>query len=568
MAQQINVPGVGTLQFPDGMSDQDMATAIQRNYPQLHGTPQGGQGDAPGASPGFLDSALSTLNNVGKGVLSAGPLETAMHMGSAAIGGMGGGLTYLGTLAATGDPAAAKAVQQDTQNALTYQPRTTAGKSLANAADTAMAKIPQALDTAGGYVTDKTGSPLAGTAVNVGGNALLQALGMRGMLRGAAGAVADDASTAAAAAAPRAPIAPTSAAELTQQSIDNGKAVGYTATPNWDPSSGVLDRIGQSIAGKASEQRAGISNQQVTNALAARSLSAPELGVNTSPSALLTQDVLRSIRNTAIDQGYAPIAKLDDIVPVDSQFLKNMNDIRQRQASPFAGNPDVAATANQLNRTYFEPSEMTDIIGTLRDRADDAFNQGRGSAGKAFKAQAGELESLLDRHLQDADNVPDGLVNNYRAARQLIAKTYTVGDNLNPSTGNVDAIGIGKQLFDGDKKITGDLKTVGDFANAAPGVARVPQGVALPSSPTTNLVAAAAMPHGAAVGALIPSIRLAVAKSLLKRNDNPALLQPAGKTFAQSAVDAIHGSTAAFQKFYAGPGVTAAASTAADTDNN
>ncbi len=48
--------------------------------------------------------------------LSAGPLETAAHLGTAAVGDLGGGLTYLGTLAASGgDTAAAKAVQEAAQ---------------------------------------------------------------------------------------------------------------------------------------------------------------------------------------------------------------------------------------------------------------------------------------------------------------------------------------------------------------------------------------------------------------------------------------------------------------------
>lgn len=35
MPQQVEVPGVGLLEFPDGMSDAEMSAAIQRNFPQL-----------------------------------------------------------------------------------------------------------------------------------------------------------------------------------------------------------------------------------------------------------------------------------------------------------------------------------------------------------------------------------------------------------------------------------------------------------------------------------------------------------------------------------------------------
>lgn len=40
MAQQINVPGVGVLSFPDGMSDSDISAAIHKNFPQV-GSPPG-----------------------------------------------------------------------------------------------------------------------------------------------------------------------------------------------------------------------------------------------------------------------------------------------------------------------------------------------------------------------------------------------------------------------------------------------------------------------------------------------------------------------------------------------
>lgn len=36
MSQEVEVPGVGKLEFPDGMSQSDMAAAIKRNFPQIH----------------------------------------------------------------------------------------------------------------------------------------------------------------------------------------------------------------------------------------------------------------------------------------------------------------------------------------------------------------------------------------------------------------------------------------------------------------------------------------------------------------------------------------------------
>ena len=45
----------------------------------------------------MLDSALSILSRIGNGVMSAGPAETALHLGTGAVAGLGGGLNYLGT---------------------------------------------------------------------------------------------------------------------------------------------------------------------------------------------------------------------------------------------------------------------------------------------------------------------------------------------------------------------------------------------------------------------------------------------------------------------------------------
>lgn len=55
MAQQINVPGVGVLSFPDGMADADIQTAIHKNFPQLGPAPQASQdGIQPSDVGGFL----------------------------------------------------------------------------------------------------------------------------------------------------------------------------------------------------------------------------------------------------------------------------------------------------------------------------------------------------------------------------------------------------------------------------------------------------------------------------------------------------------------------------------
>jgi hypothetical protein len=574
MPQTVTVPGVGDLQFPDGMSDADMAAAIQRNYPQIHG------GQAPQASP--LGSALNMLGRIGSGYMNyvdtaarhpVGALENGAHLVSGAIGGMGGGLNYLATLAATGgDTDAAKNAQEATQQALTYQPRTDAGKQLAGAIDSAMSVVPKGANAAGSFVADKTGSPALGAAVNTGINAVPILFGLkRGVGATAKAVTSSQAAADAAAAASKLP--PTTPAELAAQSINNGKNVGYTTTPNFDPASTFADRLGQGIAGKAQvEQAARVQNQPVTNALGARAVGLP-------PQALVTQTALQQLRQAAIDKGYLPIQELEGPIQADAQFMRNQAQIKSAHGDELSGNPDVQASADILmgkkpkgangssfdpltlqQRSAlpsFDPANITDQISTLRSRASDAYAAGRPSAGKAFRSQADELEALVDRHLQDLDNAPPDTLNNFRAARQLIAKTHVIGDNLNPSTGAIDAAGIG-QHFKGGAPLTGDLKTIADFANAAPQLTSVPNGVPLPTSPL-NTAAGVATAHatGGASLALIPAARLAASRWLIRRNENPALLQPSGKSFGGSALDAIHGNAKAFNNLYGSvaPGV-------------
>jgi hypothetical protein len=582
MSQEVDVPGVGTISFPDNMSNADMVAAIQRNYPQIHGqaaspAPVGG-GLASTNVPGYLNSALSVLNSIGKGYLSAGPAEAAAHLGTGAIGGLGGGLGFLSQLATNGGNVDdAKKFQQQVQQDLTYVPRTTAGKAIANAADKALGIIPSALNKAGEATTDAAtnlgASPQIaaglGTAVNTGGNALLNLLPLKGAYRAATGA--DDAATVAASGvqaapggqAPTAPLpAPTTPAQLLQQSLDNGKAVGYQITPNYSPTSSFLDRLGQGVAGKAqTEQAARVQNQGVTSALAARA-------VGQNPASLITQHSLQAIRQAAADKGYAPIQDIDGDIPADAQFLKNNAAIKSEHGDELSGNPDVTATADLLNTANFDPSKITDQISTLRSRAGDAYTAGRPSAGLAFRKQAGELEALLDRHLQDSDDVGPDMLTNYRAARQLIAMTHTVGDNLNPSTGAVNATGIANSLNSGTP-LTGDLRTIADFANAAPSLAGVPNGAPLPTSPiNTAAGVAAAHATGGMSLALIPAARAFAARWITQRNKNPALLQPIDKTFGQTALDAIHGNATAFAKIYGRDAPGTLVSSDYNKDNN
>lgn len=177
----------------EGTADEALAH-FQQNYKSQQQPSVSAQPSEPvPEQSGFKQRALGVLGDIAKGVGSAG--ELGAHVISGAAGSLGGGLTYLGTLAATGgDIEAAKAVQEGTQSALTYQPRLQTAQTGARAVQEVMA-IPGQIGTAVGDKTLDAMNALgfspevsATTAATIAAvpDAALQMLGLRAGEKGSA----------------------------------------------------------------------------------------------------------------------------------------------------------------------------------------------------------------------------------------------------------------------------------------------------------------------------------------------------------------------------------------------
>jgi len=118
-----------------------------------------------------------------------------------------------------------------------------------------------------------------------------------------------------------------------------------------------------------------------------------------------------------------------------------------------------------LRSPSFYTSSAVAKIKELRTAADDAFRSGNTDVGRASKAGAKALEDAIEQHL-DQTGATD-LLKNFRDARQLIAKTYSVENALNKTTGTVDAKKLGA-MVDKGKPLTGELRAAADFANRFP----------------------------------------------------------------------------------------------------
>lgn len=139
--------------------------------------------EAPALPPGFVvDKPQGPRENFfphSWGELKSdvvGGLDNGLSMASAIPAGLGGGLGYLGTLAAGGGTEGAKEVQNAIQDKFTYQPRSDSGKESAQVIGSIAGKLPEVANTSGEYVTDKTGSPAAGAAANTAIQAIPQYL--------------------------------------------------------------------------------------------------------------------------------------------------------------------------------------------------------------------------------------------------------------------------------------------------------------------------------------------------------------------------------------------------------
>lgn len=169
-----------------------------------------------------------------------GAAEAGMHFASGAVAPFAGGLTFLGALALTrGNVDAAKAVQQATEGAITYQPRGATGQAIVGGiGSAAQATIGRATD----YLSDKAadiGGPVAGAAVRttLEGAPYVVGLGPElSVARGAVGAVANPAAAARAVveAARNAvrPVAVTNEGAASAAAIEGGVAVARTPTPS------------------------------------------------------------------------------------------------------------------------------------------------------------------------------------------------------------------------------------------------------------------------------------------------------------------------------------------------
>jgi hypothetical protein len=305
-----------------------------------------------------------------------------------------------------------------------------------------------------------------------------------------------------------------------------GMDAGYVIPPA-DLNPGAITEALSGLSGKIkTAQTASQRNQTVTDGLAKKSLGIAE-------DQPLTIAALDGIRAKA-GQAYQAVENVGTITPgkTYNDALDNIvaPHLKAIQGFPNAKPSPVIAEIESLRSPQFDAGSAVEKIKALRSGADEAYAQGNKTLGKALKDGAGALEGAIDDHLVTI-GAPKDLLQNFRDARQTIAKTYTVQKALNDQTGNVSAQSLAKDLAK-VRPLIGDLATIAKMGQAFPKATQSLKEAPKQLSPLDFAVAAAT-----GAGTMNPASAAMLAARPLARQGllSPAYQRAAIKQSAPSA---------------------------------
>lgn len=272
--------------------------------------------------------------------------------------------------------------------------------------------------------------------------------------------------------------------------LKEAQQVGYVVEPSAirQPSSKL-----ETIAGKASiAQEAATRNQTVTNRLAAKSIGLPE-DTPLSPSLL--------------------------------------NELKKRAAKPYE--EVEVLRASQTNLPWFPRYHSPSLMDELTQARQDATalykayyarpDEGVRKAAEAASSLAKSIEADIDM-IANAAGQPD-LLDRLKAARMLYARINDVEKALNVGSGNVSAPILGR-MVDKGAPLSGELRTVGKFAQAFPRVAREVESVPPSGVSGTDAAGAAVLSIGGAAAAGSPAGAVAGGLPLLRGPARNRMLSP------------------------------------------
>lgn len=238
----------------------------------------------------------------------------------------------------------------------------------------------------------------------------------------------------------------------------------------------------ESVAGKAATQQiASGRNQEVTNALAAKSL-------GLSQNQPITREALAALRDDA-GQVYKDL-KSTGRITADRAYFRDLRDLKKSSTRISKDFPEanigsveqIQDLVTSMRKQSFDAESAIEYIKELRKAATDNLSGASAaipankSLGRAQRNAAEALEEMVERHLQGMGRTD--LARKFDNARRTIAKTYTVEGALE-TTGNVNAAKLAALLKKG-KPLSPELEKAAEFAGAFPKASALPEKMGSP----------------------------------------------------------------------------------------
>jgi len=203
------------------------------------------------------------------------------------------------------------------------------------------------------------------------------------------------------------------------------------------------------------KQQASVYNQKITNNIIKK-----DLGY--SKDVPLSSEGLNAVRIKA-GKVYEKVSNIGQ-VKVDKAFTKDLTNISSKgsvlaKEIPGLAKKNVDKLVAKFDRGEYSSGALVEAIKQLRADSKTGFKSQDPSMVSMAKAQgkiANAIESLMERSLSKTN---PNLLPEFKAARQRIAKTYTIENALKGE--NVDAVALGRMLDKG-KPMSGAIKKVAE----------------------------------------------------------------------------------------------------------
>jgi hypothetical protein len=538
MPQIIEVPGHGQVEFPDGMSDGDIATAIRRNMM----IPK---------EPSAVDRA-GRVAGLGARAVTQGVLGLPVMVGDAVNQGVNLGIKGINAVAGTD-----------------IQPRASVQDGFQSLMNNAGLPEPQTMPER--FATGVT-SALAGTGAQL--QAARQAPGaVAEILRSVPGKQVASAATGAAAAQGVAEAGGGTAAQMaagvaggmvpfgpqmmrgarpltpTEQTGADAIASGLTVPPT-QVRPNLANKVLEGTAGKiTTAQSASAKNQPVVNKIVVEELGLPK-------GTVLSQSVLEGVRSKA-GMAYGRIKMLPLKFKPDNDFAKDVADLTGDYAIAAKEFPKTTGSveidnlqADLLAAKTISPPAAIEKIKDLRFNATKNYKSyddpAKAALGAAQKRAANALEDLVERRLTQSGK--SDLVDEFRQARTLIAKTYDAEAALNTATGNVS----GRTLATISDKhpLSGGMGRVAQVAKTFPKAMQSPETMgSLPGWSPLDMYAgagfglggyAAGSPELMALSLLRPTVRGGILSPQYQQMISPGAPMPRGNAAALGMLSSLY----------------------------